>query len=118
MLKRKFKFNLRLFLSLFSFVFLVYPQFTFANVTPKQIESLEKKSIPRNDLVTRNGLLYQKFTDVPYNGTALQHVKGRKTFLATYQDGIQNGLMIWYDYEYNYNNGNHRKRTRKKDCIK
>jgi hypothetical protein len=43
-----------------------------------------------NDLVERDGLLYKKFTDVPFTGEVTGQEQGRV------KDGKEVGLWVWY----------------------
>ena len=47
-------------------------------------------TVKGDDLVERNGLLYKKFTNVPFSG----NVTGKKELL---KNGKRDGLWEWYD---------------------
>ena len=58
-----------------------------------------------DDLVFRDGLYYQKFTDVPFSGK----ITGRQQ--GSFKNGVKDGTWVWYyengqlSYKGNFNNG-------------
>jgi antitoxin component YwqK of YwqJK toxin-antitoxin module len=62
-------------------------------------------SVTFDDLVERDGLYYEKFTDVPYNGKATGEEQG------SFKSGKREGAWVFYHengqawLEYNYKNG-------------
>ena len=72
------------------------------------------KKITRGDLVQRNGLFYEKFSNTPFNGTTtgqfkkpfkngrlhgveeIYNSRGQLSSLITYKDGIRHGKALHY----------------------
>ena len=54
--------------------------------------ALGEEVVEWDDLVVTNGLVYKKFTDVPFTGKTTGQVQG------TYKDGVLDGP--WFEYHY------------------
>ena len=59
-------------------------------------------SIPVNQTVTRNGLVYHQLSTEPLTGTVVSfHEDGRLQYRGNFKDGKRDGLLEWFDEEGN-----------------
>ena len=72
----------------------------------------EVKEVSADQLVEREDLWYEKFSDIPYTGNQIDyHENGQLKGKGQYVDGKPEGLFVWYgangnlEYKYTFKDG-------------